>query len=266
MQLRGERFRLQPSGWKASILALIALSVCLAVPLPGWAKDKDKDKDKQPVADVDSGSFGVYSGGHRIATETFSIKPRPDGSVVSSEFKSEQGEQKAAQSSELDLSASVELQRYSWKELLPEQTEAVVEPSDAFLVEHFGPPGEKPQDQSFLLPVSTSILDDYFFIQREVLAWKYLASSCRRDKGVLGCPLRQKVQFGTLNPHARSSMGVTVEFTGQEKLTLHAGECQCNRFVLGSESGDWTFWLDEKFKLVRLLSDTGTEVTEVLRD
>ena len=262
MHFRGNRFRVKLSG-----LALIALGACLAWPLPGWAKDKDKDKakDKQPpAADVDSGSFGVYSAGHRVATETFSIKPRPEGTVVSSEFKSEQGEQKAAQSSELDLTPSVDLQRYSWKELLPEQFEAVVEPSDTFLVEHFGPPGELPKDQSFLLPASTTILDDYFFVQREILAWKYLATSCPIDKnGGRGCPLSQKVHFGTLNPHARSSMGVSVEFTGQEKLTLHSGDCQCNRFVLGSENGDWTFWLDEKFKLVRLVSDTGIEV---LRD
>jgi hypothetical protein len=259
MHFRGDSFRV-----KLSSLALIALWACLASPVADWAKDKEKDKGNQPpAADVDSGSFGVYSAGHRVATETFSIKSRPDGSVVSSEFKSEQGEQKAAQSSELHLTPSVELQRYSWKETLPEPTEAVVEPSESFLVEHFGPPGETPKDQSFLLPASTTILDDYSFIQREVLAWKYLATSCRKDKGVLGCPLSQKVQFGTLNPHARSSMGVSVEFTGQEKLTLHSGECQCNRFVLGSENGDWTFWLDEKFKLVRLLSDTGTEV---LRD
>ena len=257
MYFRGNGFRLKLSG-----LALIAVCACLAAPLSGWAKDKDKDKPA-PATDVDSGSFGVYSGGHRVATETFSIKTRPDGTAVSSEFKSEQGEQKAAQSSELSLTPSVELQRYSWKELLPEKIEAVVEPSDTFLVEHFGAPGETPKDQSFLLPASTTILDDYFFIQREILAWKYLATSCRKDKGVLGCPLSQKVQFGTLNPHARSSMGVSVEFTGQEKLTLHSGECQCNRFVLGAETGDWTLWLDEKFKLVRLLSDTGIEV---LRD
>src|SRR5450432_877627 len=231
-----ERFRLQASGLKVSSLALIALCMGLAAPLSIWGKEKDKDK--QPAAaDVDSGSFGVYSGGRRVATETFSIKPRADGSVVASEFKSEQGEQKASQSSELNLSPSVELQRYSWTELLPEKTEAVVEPSDSFLVEHFGAPGEKPADQSFLLPASTTILDDYFFIHREVLAWKYLATACPADKnGGRGCPLGQKVQFGTLNPHARSSMGVSIEFTGQEKLTLHGVERACNRFVLRSEN------------------------------
>ena len=94
---------------EVSAVAVFALGACLALPISAWAKDKDKDK--QPAAaDVDSGSFGVYSGGHRVMTETFSIKPRPDGQRGVSEFKSEQGEQKAAQSSELDLTPSVELQ------------------------------------------------------------------------------------------------------------------------------------------------------------
>jgi hypothetical protein len=29
---------------------------------------------------------------------------------------------------------------------------------------------------------------------------------------------------------------------------------------LRSENGDWAFWLDDQFKLVRLLADNGTEV------
>lgn len=242
--------------WERSNLAVVVFCACLALPLSGWAKEKEK---QPPTAAVDSGSFGVYSAGHRVATESFSIHQAADGSVVSSEFKSEQGEQKAAQSSELYLTPSVELRRYTWKESLPEKTEATVEPSEAFLVERFGNPGDKPGEQSFLLPASTSILDDYFFIQREVLAWKYLATACRHDKGPLQCP-KQKVQFGTLNPHARSSMAVSIESTGRDKLTIRGTEREFNRFVLRSENGDWAFWLDDQFKLVRLLADNGTEV------
>jgi hypothetical protein len=234
----------------------VALCVCVAFPCSAWAKEKDKQAPAQPV---DSGSFGVFSAGHRVATEKFSIQQGADGSVVSSEFKSEQGEQKAAQSSELELTPSVDLRRYTWTESLPEKTEATVEPSEAFLVEHFGRPGEKLGEQSFILPASTSILDDYFFIQREVLAWKYLATACRHDKGPLECP-KQKVQFGTLNPHARSSMAVSIESAGREKLTIRGVEHEFNRFILRSESGDWAFWLDDQFKLVRLLADNGTEV------
>ena len=55
-----------------------------------FAKEKDT-----PSKIVDSGSFGVFNGAHRVATETFSIKQDAEGSVIVSEFKSEQGEQKA---------------------------------------------------------------------------------------------------------------------------------------------------------------------------
>lgn len=237
------------------------LAMCCALALPLLAKEKEKPSSAQVV---DSGSFGVYSAGHRVGTETFSIRQDANGSVVSSEFKSEQGEQKAVQSSELVLTPSVELKQYTWKETLPEKNEAVVQPSDAFLVEHYGPMiGDKQAEQSFLLPASTTILDDYFFVHREILAWKYLKTSCPPQKGVPACPLKSTVQFGTLNPNARSSMAVSIEFSGREKLTIHGVENEFSRFVLRSESGDWAFWLDDQLKLVRMLAENGTEV---LRD
>jgi hypothetical protein len=239
-----------------ALIVPVALLVAV-LPRTGLAKDKEAPNIKM----VDSGTFGVYNGAHRIATESFSIKQTAQGSVVASEFKSELGEQKADQTSELELTPSVELRRYEWKELSPERSAARVEPSDPFLVERFTVgSGEKQQEQNFLLPVSTSILDDYFFIQRELLAWKYLATACRQEKAGLGCPLNEKVPFGTLNPHARSSVKVTVEFTGKDKVSIHGNERELIHFVLRSETGDWAFWLDDQFKLVRLLGDGGTEV------
>lgn len=219
-----------------------------------------KEKDAAPKI-VDSGSFGVFNGAHRMATETFSIKQDAQGSVVVSEFKSEQGEQKADQSSELDLTPTVELRSYQWKELSPERIDATVEPKDTFLVERFSSgPNDKPHEQNFLLPASTSILDDYFFIQREVLAWKFLATTCKQQKTGLGCIPNQKAQFGTLNPHSRSSTLVNIEFTGKDKVMIHGSEHELSRFMLRSDTGDWAFWLDDKFNLVRLLGDNGIEV------
>lgn len=223
--------------------------------LSGWTKDKPT-----PGQNIDSGSFGVYSSGHRVATETFTIKQGPEGSVVSSEFKSAQGEQNAAQSSELQLTPSGELRSYEWNETSPGKTTATVTPSDTFLIERFSTGGGKQQSQNFLLPTSTAIIDDYFFVQREVLAWKYLATACKKDNGPLQCPVKQKMQFGTLNPHARSSMSVSMEFTGRDKVTIAGTQRDLSHFVLSSEVGDWTFWLDDSFKLVRLVDDSGTEV------
>jgi hypothetical protein len=224
---------------------------------------KEKPKDASPQT-VDAGSFGVFASGHRVATETFDIKQSSDGSVVSSVFKSAEGEQRAEQTSELRLTPSVDIRSYEWKEISPEKTIATVTPNDMFLIERFGTgPEDKQHEQNFLLPASTTILDDYFFVQREVLAWKYLESSCRHDKGLLQCPMKQALHFGTLNPHERSSMSVSIEFTGREKISFHGSEQEFSKFLLKTELGDWEFWLDDQFKLVRLVSDNGTEV---LRD
>jgi hypothetical protein len=234
----------------AGVTALLVIPAC------------GKENEKKTADMVDSGSFGVFMTGHRIATETFAIKQGPDGSVVSSVFKSAQGEHEAEQSSELQLTPSVDLRRYEWRELSPEKTIATVTPNDNFLIERFGAgPDDKQHTQNFLLPASTSILDDYFFVQREVLAWKYLATSCHKsDKGAMQCPVKQAVRFGTLNPHERSSMSVSIEFAGRDKLSLRGAEQEFSKFILKSEIGDWTFWLDDQFKLVRLLTEGGTEV------
>ncbi len=173
--------------------------------------------------------------------------------------RGEQGEQKAEQSSRLVLTPSVELREYTWKEALPEKTQATVTPNETFLIERFSV-GDKQHEQNFLLPASTTILDDYVFVQREILAWKYLHTACHNEKGALGCPRGQKVQFGTLNPHERSSMAVSVEFGGKEKVTIRGKEHELSRFTLRGETGNWDFWLDEQFKLVRLQAEGGTEV------
>jgi hypothetical protein len=240
----------------------VTLAACCCVGLCVHAFAKEKDKAKQPGAEiVDSGAFGVFTSGARVATETFSIQKTAEGSVISSQFKSAQGEHSADQTSELQLTPSAELRRYEWKETSPEKMTATVTPNDAFLIERFtNGTDNKTNDQNFLLPASTAILDDYFFVQREVLAWRYLASACKKDNGPLSCPLHQKTQFGVLNPHARSSMSVAIEFAGREKLTLHGAEREVSKFLLSSETGDWSFWLDDQLKLVRLANDSGTEI------
>jgi len=240
--------------------AAMAASLYLCI-LPSpflWSKDKPKEES---ATVVDSGTFGVFIGGQRVATETFSVKQSPQGSTISSQFKSAQGEQNAEQSSLLQLTPSGDLRSYEWKELSPGKTVASVTPDETFLIEQFSDtPNSKPHDQNFLLPASTAILDDYVFVQREVLAWKYLAISCKHQQGPVQCPLNQKVQFGTLNPHERSSMSVSIEFAGPDKINIRSSQRDLSRFVLKSETGDWAFWLDDQFKLVRLLNDGGTEI------
>ena len=223
-------------------------------------------KEKEPVGQtVDSGSFGVFMNGRRVATETFSVQQSSGGSVATSQFKTEAGVDPASQSSELQMTAAGNLRKYEWKEISPGKAQATVMPNNDFLTQRSSAnPQDKEQEQPFLLPASTSILDDYFFIQREILAWKYLASGCRQEKGQIQCPVNQKVQFGTLNPHSRSSMLVSLEFVGRERVSVRGVEKELNRLTLKSDGGDWALWLDDQFKLVRILIPGDN--TEVVRD
>ena len=224
----------------------------------------DKDNKAKEGQMVDSGTLGVFMNGHRVATETFSVQQNAGGSVITSQFKTDEGE-KSVQSSELQLTPNGEIRKYEWKELSPGKAQATVAPNNDFLMEHISKsPEEKPEEQPFLLPLSTNILDDYFFIHREVLIWRYLATACRQEKGDVQCPAGQKTQFGALNPHQRSSMPLTVEFTGREKIAIRGSEKELNKFILRSEGGDWTMWLDNQFKLQKILIPSDS--TEVIRD
>jgi hypothetical protein len=244
---------------------MMALVWCVAASAAPMPKDKDKDKEKVPEGkNVDSGSFGVYQKGHRVGTETFSIYETGNGSVIHSEFKTEHAPPDV-QSSEMQLTAKGDLRRYEWKEASPEQAESVVLPNDEFLIQRWrsGPQG-KEQEQPYLLSASTSILDDYSFIQREVLVWKYLAAACKQVNGQMQCPVKQRARFATLNPHERSSASLSAQFLGQEKVTLKSGQRDLLKLELEIEAVTWQLWLDDQFKVVRI-SIVG-EDTEVERD
>jgi hypothetical protein len=242
--------------------AVVGAAFCLILGASAVAGGKEKEAAGQTV---DSGSFGVFINGRRVATETFSIQQNSNGSIATSQFKTEAGADKAAQSSELQLTAAGELRKYEWKELAPGKAQAVVTPNDNLLIERASTnPQDKQEEHPFLLPTSTSILDDYFFIHREILAWRYLATSCRQEKGQVQCVPGQRTQFGILNPHARSSMLVSLEFTGKEKIPIRGVERELNRFSLKSDGKDWALWLDDQFKLVRIL--IANDNTEVVRD
>jgi hypothetical protein len=239
---------------------LLLASAAMAEP----AKDKEKDKESAGQI-VDAGSFGVFMNGRRVATEKFSIQQNSAGSIATSEFKTEPGIDPAAQSSELQLAPNGDLKKYQWKEVSPGKAQAVLLPNDSLLVERStNTPQDKEEEHPFLLPISTSVLDDYFFVHREILVWKYLASGCHQDKGVVACPQNQQVKFGVINPHQRSSLLVSLAFTGKEKIPVRGVERELNHFVLKSDAGDWSLWLDDQFKLVRIL--VAADNTEVVRD
>ena len=211
---------------------------------------------------VDSGSFGVYVNGKRVATETFRIEELPDMSITKSEVKADEAQ--AVQNSEMVLSTNGDLRRYTWNEVSPGKAQSVIEPHEQILMQHItGGPTEKPIDQQYILPTSTVILDDYFFSQREVLAWRYLAANCRPEPGTAGCKL-PRTQFGALIPRQRTSLLVNIEYIGRETVNVHGQKRELSRFNLQSEGMDWGLWLDENHKLVRVY--IAADATEVVRD
>ena len=246
--------------WEYALILLLMLSLSgIAV-----AKEKEKEKDSGGK-NVDSGAFGVFMNGMRVGTETFSITQTASGSVIQSKFKAEGSAGQAVQESELQLTSSGEIRRYDWKEQSPGQARSEVIPNEMFLTQKWtAGPQDKEQEQPYLLPISTSILDDYFFVHREVMAWKYLASACKTEKGQVQCPMKQKAQFGTLNPRQRTSAPASMEFLGREKMMVSNVEKEMSKLELKSETGSWLIWLDDQFKVLRI--SIPTEKTEVVRD
>jgi len=241
-----------------ALVATLILVVCACAA----AKEKEKEPEGQKV---DSGSFGVFMGGHRVGTETFSIYQNQNGSVIESEFKTEGQNADATQNSEMRLTGSGEVRRYDWREVSPGKSQLTILPTDQFLTQKWlTGPEEKEKEQPYLLPPSTAILDDYFFVHREVLAWKFLASACKQEKGRVQCPVKQRAQFGTLNPHQHSSAPGSMEYLGRDKVTIKGAEHELNKLELKCDSGTWHLWLDDQFKLLRI-SIVG-ENTEIVRD
>ena len=248
------------------IYRLLALTIALVWCLTALAAPVPKEKEKEHEGkNVDSGSFGVFQNGHRVGTETFSIYQTSNGSVIQSEFKTENAPTQDVQTSEMQLTTGGDIRHYEWKEVSPEKAQSVVVPNADFLTQKWSSgPQEKEHEQPYLLPASTSILDDYFFVHREVLAWKFLGVACKQDKGLVQCPPKQRAQFGTLNPHQHSSAALSAESLGREKVTLKNGPQELNKMELKNDAGTWDLWLDDQWKVMRM-SIVG-EHTEVVRD
>lgn len=227
-------------------------------------KDKDKDAGDQMI---DSGSFGVFMNGRRVGTETFTVMQTRGGSDIRSQFKTvnDPNGVEAVQSSELQLNAGGEIRRYDWKELSPDQATSTVTLNDQFLNQKWNTgPQTKEQEQPYLLPASTSILDDYFFIHREILVWKFLGATCRSEKGAIQCPIKQRAQFGTMNPRQHGSSPMTAEYLGREKINFKGEQKEFNKVELKNEAGVWQLWVDDEYKVMRIWIEGDN--TEVIRD
>jgi hypothetical protein len=240
--------------FRSPVLPLFVVSALFAAPtlLAGDAT--------APTA-VDSGSFGVFINNKRTATEKFSVEQGPDGSLVTTDFKTEEKDG-THQTTELKLGATGELRRYEFKDIAPGSAQAVLEPKDEFMIQHSTLlPTDKPEEHQYILPPTTNVLDDFVFIHREVLAWRFLAIGCRQKDGQVQCPLKKKLNIGVVIPRSRTSMLVGVEYSGRDSVSIHGKPRELNLFVLKSEASDWQLWLDDDYKVVRMvIPDLSTEI------
>jgi hypothetical protein len=224
----------------------------------------DKDKPKPAgVQQVDSGSFGIFVQGRRVVSETFSVQQENGISLVKSHLQETGAAATVGQKSELQMTGSGELVRYEWSD---GSGALSVTPNNEFLLEKITTASSsKPAEQPFLMPNTSAILDNNFFIHRQVLAWRYLATNCQTQSGALKCQ-QGPLEFGVLVPQARTSMRVRMELVGRERVTMRGVERELLRLNLKGENFSWALWVDEKdhFKLMRVL--IADDNTEVVRD
>jgi hypothetical protein len=127
---------------------------------------------------------------------------------------------------------------------------ATVEVRDLLLTMHFVTDG-KPGEQAFFLTPGTFILDDYFFVSREVLAWRYMSSSCKPHPNGDGCDL-ERTRFATLIPRRRVSDEVYVEMKGFDDAPFNGRPQHLRHLQMESNGVLWQLWLDSNMKLVRI--------------
>jgi hypothetical protein len=248
-----------------TLMAQMRWGIVAVLACAGGLQAGDKNDKPKPAAAqmVDSGSFGVFVKGQRVVTETFSVQQDNGFSIVKSHLKETGGSASSGQRSELQMTGKGELVRYEWGD---GSGSLVVTPNNEFLLEKITTASSsKPAEQPFLMPSTAAILDNNFFVHRQVLAWRYLATNCHTESGAQKCQ-QGALDFAVLVPQDRTSMSVRMELAGREKVSIRGTERELLRLNLKGEAFNWTLWVDEKdqFKLMRVL--IADDNTEVVRD
>ena len=243
---------------------VVALVLASSLTLCAAGSKDEKNKVKPAEQMIDSGSFGVFIKGQRVLTENFTIEQRSGVSVVKSQLKEASGSDPVKQKSDLEFTGNGELVRYEWSQSTGGAISVL--PNNDFLTEKIiSPSSAKAAEQPFLMPNTSAILDNNFFIHRQVLAWRYLAADCKPEGGNLKCQ-QGPVEFGVLVPQDRTSMRVKMEVVGKEKVAIRGTERDLLRVDLTGENLQWSLWLDDQaqFKLMRVAIPA--DETEVVRD
>ena len=240
--------------------------LCACYALPAGAA-----KPPAPSNIVDSGSFVVIAAGQRVSVETFSIAQLPDGSITKSVINSVSGV-KAEQRAELELAANGDLRRYEWHEVSPGKGHSLLLPEGDFLKQQYGATAEEHATQAYILLPSTTVLDNNFFVLRELALWRYLRDFCPASAGKVTCPAvpasgapsGDPPRLPAVVPMHRYSMQVVISFLGREIVPLRGAPVELLRFNLDDDTGQWTLWVDDNYRLQRVRLDK--DETEVIRE
>jgi hypothetical protein len=234
--------------------------IFLSVLALSWALCAQPKGKKESGKVVDAGTFGIFVNGKRIGTETFRIEDR--GTIITnSQIKVDDGNQKAEQTSEMQVTQKGELRLYSWKSLVPNKEESVVEPKDEFLIQHVMPSDSKKQDIPYILPLTTVVLDDNFFAHRQLLVYRYLQTGCQLRNEHLEC---SPSHFGVLVPRQHVAASANMELVGNEKTKVRSAELDLNKIKLDTDGVQWVLWVDDQYKVVKMSIPAGN--VEVVRD
>ena len=244
------------------VIAIALVSAVATLAADKAADKKDKVKPSAPQM-VDSGSFGVFIKGQRVITETFNIQQEGDYSSIKAQLKETAGATPTDQKSDLEITSNGQIVRYEWSQAAGGSL--LVLPKDEFLIEKItATPSAKAAEQPFLMPNTSTILDNNFFIHREVMAWRYLATApCHGEAGNRQC---QPEEYGVLVPQDRTSLRVRMELVGKEKVTIRGEQRELLRLNLRGDGFDWALYLDDhdRYKLMRVAIPADN--TEVVRD
>ena len=247
---------------------ILRVTVFLTLLLMVVAGANAGDKKAKPAGPktVDSGTFGVFVKGTRVASETFTIEQssNSNSSIIKSQLKETTGANPASQKCTLEITPAGELVRYEWSQTSGGSLTLV--PNNEFLLEKITPANStKAAEQPFLMPSTSAVLDNNFFVHRELLVWRYLAAACKREGGTMKC---QQIpgDFGVIVPQERVSLHVRLELVGKEKIKVHDTDRDLMRLNLKGDDLDWAMWVDDQdqFKLIKVA--ISADNTEVVRD
>ena len=214
-----------------------------------FAADK-KDKT-EPAKPIDSGSFGVFIKGQRVATETFSIEQRNGISIIKSQLKETAGSDNVPRSPIWKSQPLENSSRYEWSQ---SSGGSLTRSSDnEFLIEKIqSQVRQNPPNSAFLLPSAPPILDNNFFVHREVLAWRYLwPPICKPEGRELQVPAGCRPTLACWSRRTAPPCTSAWNWSEKKRSRSRGTERELLRLNLTRRHFDWALWVDDAdhFKL-----------------